>query len=152
MDCRDFDRALEALRGTDGSGEELGEHAGGCARCGRRLGRYRLLSSVLGDLRLESAPPDLDARVLAAAGSMRPASGVPRILLRAAAALLLLLGGLAAVLGLSSREPDYVPLQLRVVVEDADALEEDLALEFIYGPEETSLFAGGGESDAPEDR
>ena len=83
---------------------------------------------------------------------MRPASGVPRLLLRAAAALLLLLGAAAAVVGLRSGTPDYVPLDLRVVVENVDASEEDLALEFIYGPDEVPLFASGGEGGAPDDR
>ena len=145
MDCNEFRTNIASLSEGGAVDGAAAEHAGTCDTCRRSLERARLLVGTIRGFDRVVAPDSLDRRIL----SLPRPSRAPRALLRAAAAALLIVSaGFAAVLVTPSR-PAYPRLNLKVIVESGNGEGEEEALrEEIFGPESAILTADGGEASA----
>jgi hypothetical protein len=146
MECREFRaRVEEALSGAGGA--DLRRHAAECYDCRRLYEGAKLVGRTLSATPAEIPGPALDREWIGDLWRVRR-PGLSVVLRVAAAVLLLASGGIAALLGLSpgrARES----LALRVVVETAvEGDPEDLAIEEMYGPRGSGNHTVDGENGA----
>jgi len=121
---------------------ERNDHFESCPECGRKLRRALAIAGALRDLPRVSLPADAADVIRRSAFETR--RGTIRRLVQAAAVLLLAAGGLGLA-GLLGNGVSYQPLEFQVIDVDANgAHDEDLAFEYIFGPERASLVATGG--------
>jgi hypothetical protein len=117
-------------------------HFEACSNCAGMLRRARAIAGAVEDLpriTLPGVEADEIRRLV-----LYPGVGAVRRLVRVAAVLLILAGGLGLVTALTNGS-NYQPLELQVIDVDANgAHDEELAFDHIFGPERTSLVATGG--------
>ena len=117
-------------------------HFDECPDCAERLRRARRIAQTVSNLPRVSLPEERATAILYRARSS--SGGTLRRLVRVAAAVLIVAGGVG-IASVLSNGSDYQPLDVRVIDVDANGThDEDLAFDHIFGPERASLVATGG--------